>query len=321
MLKKLSIRKILVSTATLFALLLIYLIPKEENILTDVKQELSYVDNTVITNPIFLLNNHNMLGRTMVVVNNNNSSVEARAKELIEILINGGSGESKIPNGFKSILPSETKILSVKYEEGLLKINFSKELLDINEELENKMIEAIVYTLTTIEDIQNIIIYVDGDILNKLPKSGTNLPSTLNRDFGINKSFEFTSLDDINKVTIYYIDKFNDNYYYVPVTKYLNDSREKINIIVDSLSSSSVYNTNLMSFLNSNTELLAVEHENDVLELSFNSYIFNDINKKDILEEVIYTISLSVKDNYDVKEVIFNVNDEEIYKSVLKSIE
>ena len=55
--------------------------------------------------------------------------------------------------------------------------------------------------------------------------------------------------------------------------------------------------------------------------IEFNSYIFNDIDTKDILEEVIYTICLSINDNYDVKEVAFNVNEEEIYKTVLKSIE
>ena len=42
---------------------------------------------------------------------------------------------------------------------------------------------------------------------------------------------------------------------------------------------------------------------------------------KEILEEVIYTICLSIEDNYDVKQIVFNVNNEEIYKSVLKSIE
>ena len=42
---------------------------------------------------------------------------------------------------------------------------------------------------------------------------------------------------------------------------------------------------------------------------------------KDILEEVIYTISMSINDNYEVKTVVFNVENEEIHKSVLKSIE
>ena len=36
--------------------------------------------------------------------------IESIAREIIEILIKDGKYESKIPSGFRSILPSETKI-------------------------------------------------------------------------------------------------------------------------------------------------------------------------------------------------------------------
>ena len=171
------------------------------------------------------------------------------------------------------------------------------------------------------KEIENVIIYVEGDILSYLPKSKITLPSTLNRHFGINKHYEIDTLNDINDVTIYYISKYNEDYYYVPVTKYVNDDRDKIKIIIDELASGSLYNTNLMSFLNSNTKLLAVEQAEDSLHLRFNEYIFDDMVEKNILEEVITTISLSVDDNYDVNEVFFYVDNKEIYKSVLKTIE
>ena len=34
------------------------------------------------------------------------------------------------------------------------------------------MIEAIVYTLTSIDDVEQIIIYVDGDILKRMNRKG-----------------------------------------------------------------------------------------------------------------------------------------------------
>ena len=37
--------------------------------------------------------------------------------------------------------------------------------------------------------------------------------------------------------------------------------------------------------------------------------------------EVLYTISMSIQENYDVKEVIFLVENEEITKIVTKDIE
>ena len=51
------------------------------------------------------------------------------------------------------------------------------------------------------------------------------------------------------------------------------------------------------------------------MNLDFNNYLFDNVDEKDILEEVIYTISLSVNDNYDVDEVVFNVDNEEVYKT------
>ena len=318
MLKRKMIRKIIITSSALFALLLIYLIPNQDEKL-NINQNLEYVNLEVATNTIYLLDNYNYLGKTEVVVNS--TTTEEKVKELVEVLISGGSGENKIPNGFKSILPSDTKILSVKYEDGLIKIDFSKELLNINKELEEKMIEAIIYTVTSVDEVDKLIIYVEGDILTKLPQTKINLPSTLDRNFGINKTYDFTKTDDINQVTVYYLNKHNDNYYYVPVTKYLNDNRDKIKIIIDELTSTNTYNTNLLSYLNSNTEILAIEEQPDILELTFNSYIFSDVESKDILEEVIYTICLSVKDNYDVSEVVIKSEDEEIYQAVLKEIE
>lgn len=321
MLKRFWVKRIFISTSVLFATLLLYIIPStdELDLTGSLNQELLYVDNEIKTHEIFLLDSYNYLARTQVVVSE--SEIEKKALELINILITGGSGESKVPNGFKSVLPSEAKVLSIEAKDGILKVNFNEELLDVNKDYEEKIIEALVYTLTSIDGVDNVIIYVDGKVLNKLPQTGINLPSTLNRKFGINKQYDLKSTNNICNVTVYYINKYNEDTYYVPVTKYMNDEREKIKIIVEELTSSSIYNSNLMSYLNSNTRLLEATETIDRLDLNFNSYIFNDYDEKDILEEVIYTIGLSVRDNYSVKEVNIFVNDEEIVKSVLKTIE
>lgn len=318
MLKRIYLKKILISLSALFALLLIYLIPTDRE-LKDIKSEVIYVDSSVETNNIYLLDSYNMVSLTNIMVAGND--IETKAQDLIEALIQGSSKEDQIPNGFKSIIPSETKILNIKLENNILKIDFSKEILNIQKEYEEKMIEALTYTLTSIDGIDGIIIYVEGNILNKLPQTNINLPSTLDRSFGINKEYDITSTNNINSVTTYYIGKTNNEYYYIPVTKYLNDDREKIKIVIDELESSKIYNTNLMSFLNDNVKLLSVEQMEDTLRLNFNEYIYSNLDTKEILEEVIYTICLSIEDNYDVKQIVFNVNDEEIYKSVQKSIE
>lgn len=319
MLKRFWIKKIMIASSALFALLLICLIPKEDKTLTNIKQELEYVDKGINRNEIFLLDVNNYLARTSVALTS--TDVTGKAKEILNTLITGSSGESKIPNGFRGVLPADTKILTVEYEDKILKINLSNEVMDVKENMEEKVIEAIVYNLTSIDGVDKIMLFVDGNILTKLPKTGINLPTTLDRSYGINKEYDINSTKNITNVTVYYVNKYNGNEYYVPVTKYVNDDREKIQIIVDELTSSPIYSSNLMSYLNSNTKLLEISESVDSLDLVFNSYIFSDVDEKEILEEVIYTISLSVKDNYNVNEVSFTVNDEEICKSTLKTIE
>ena len=285
MLTKILKKRIILTTAVLFALSLMYILPKEKLYTLDkVEEELVYEDENLNKEVVYLLDSNNMLGRTEVVINQND--VISKARELLEILINNDKSENKIPNGFRGLIPSDTKINSLNFDNNVIKVDFSKELLDVDIKYEEKVVEAIVYTLTSIKDVDKVILYVDGEILTKLPKSG-----------------------------------LNDQTYYIPVTKYLNDDREKIKIIIEELASSSSYSSNLMSYLNSNTELLATKQDMDSLFLTFNEYIFNDINEKNILEEVIYTISLSVEANYDVKEVVFQVDNQEIYKSVIKTIE
>lgn len=304
--------RIFICLLVIFTLLIMYIIPNEDDNHILITTELEYIENDKVAD-IYLLDQNDYLGCAKIVVEN--ETIENKAKELIEALIIDGKKQDLIPSGFKPILPINTRVNNITYKDGVIKVNLSKDVLEIDEKSEEKAIESIVYTLTNLKEVKYVIIYIDGNILTKLPKSKITLPATLDRSFGINKEYNINSSKDITKTTIYYISKFNDKEYYVPVTKINNDSREKIEIIIDELSSHSVYGSNLISYLNNNTKILSVNNENDILTINFNDAIFNDINEKEILEEVIYTISMSISDNYNVNKVIFNVNNEEIYKN------
>ncbi len=312
MLKKIYIRKIYLSVAALFALLLIYLIPSNTPKL-NIKEELEYVDSSVTSTPIFLMDKNSYVALTEAPVSESN--IEKRARELIKILTVGGM-DSKVPSGFSAIIPPDTEVLSLSYDHDVLKIDFSKDILEVDKALEEKMIEAIVYTLTSIDKVDKIIIYVEGDILTKLPKTKINLPSTLDRSFGINKEFDLTSTKDITDVTIYYINQINENYYYVPVTKYLNDNRDKINIIIDELSINFNPNKKLISFMNSEVKLVSSNIDDRIMKLEFTGETYN-VNKE-INNALNQTISLSVCDNYDIDEVFLNTSQKFCKNTTLK---
>ena len=318
--KKIITKKLLIPTIALVILVGLYFFPSinDSKVNLNDKQELSYV-YTNYDQTIYLIDSNNYVSKTTIAIDSTKDTL-TKAKEMLEALIIDGKKQDIIPNGFSSIIPSTTSIKELTLEDTTLKINFSKELLTINNKLEDKMIEAIIYSLTSIEGINNIVIMVDGNILTNLPHSKKNIPPILNRDYGINKTYSLNSLNDVQQVTVYYVNSYNNNTYYTPVTKVINNEDDKIKIIINELTSTSIYESNLMSYLNTNTKLVEYSTTDDVMNLHFNNYLFDTMEEKNILEEVMYTILLSIKDNYDVEEVGFYVDDKEVAIKSLLSI-
>lgn len=312
MLKKMSIKKIMVASSAIIILTIMYLLPDSNVKEVDLdKSNIEYVyDNTVST--IYLVDSEDYVARTSIS-SCNCDSVE-KAKDLIGGLTIDGTKSNIIPNGFRSIIPAGTRVLNLSLEDKTLTIDFSKELLDVPEKDEEKMIEAIIYTLTSIDGIDNVIIKVEGKMLNSMP-SGKMVPTILNRNYGINKNYDLVNTLNIDSYTMYYVNKYNDYEYYVPVTKYINNnSNDKIKVIIKELSSSPIYETNLMSYLNANTELYDYELLDNNLKLNFNSQVLSDNDSSKILEEVIYTVGLSMQEVYNnLKMVSFFADNEEIY--------
>ena len=68
-----------------------------------------------------------------------------------------------------------------------------------------------------------------------------------------------------------------------------------------------------MSYLNYNTKLIDYNLTENEIDLNFNEYLFDSNENKKVLEEVIYSISYSVMDNYNVDKVNFFVNSEKVF--------
>lgn len=305
MLKKSALRRILTATLALIIVSILYFFPSNKTF-HNLKQTTKYIDVNKI--PIYLLNKDNYLIRTTIVSHNNDEINEI--KHLINCLTIDSEEKESLPKNFQPIIPKNTKILSLSLENNLLKINFSKEFLNVPKEQEEKLIESIIYTLTENKNIKEIMIFIEDSKLEYLPQSNIKLPLTLTREFGINKIYDLTNIKDISKTTIYYIGKEEDLTYYIPVTKIDNNKNNKIEIIIEELKSSPTYETNLLSYLASSVKLLNYETLENAINLTFNNEIFSDFNSNTILEEVKYSISLSLKDTLHVEEVNFLVNDQ-----------
>ncbi len=307
MIRKKALRKIFITTMSLFIIMTIYLIPLTEKTL-ETNLEFEYVTD-LANSSIYLLDENNYLVKTKVLLDE--ETLEGNIKNIINNLTT--SNNSKFPDKLRSIIPKNTKLNNITIEDDLVTLDFSKELLNIDEELSHKLIESIVYSITELSEINRVNITVDSNPLETYPNSSKKITMPLTRDIGINNEYVYNTLDNITKVVIYYGEDINDDIYYVPVTKYLNNNtnKDKIDIIVEELTTSYIYEDNLRSILNENVELIDKEIvDEDLLILNFNSALFD--SNSTIKEEVLYTLSYSAFSNYDVNTISFRVDNKDI---------
>lgn len=301
--------KIFVSTLVFGLLVLFYLVPSPSFDMEVVEEE----NKKGKENVVYLLDEDNYVSR--VISYYEESDIEALIREKIKILINGNKSLGK----FYSLIPKNTILKDVKVEKDSVYLNFNKEFLNVNKYLEESMIEAIVFSLTEINGINNVYINVDSKKLTKLPNSGREIPYPLTRSFGINKKYDLNSLNELDKTIVYFVKTCDEVEYYVPVTKISNTSGSKIDIIIEELKSTVNAQENLNSYVSSNIELVDSEITDEKVNLIFNDFIFSDASSKVILEEVKYVVSQSIFENINVKEVIFSTKEHNNIVSVKKS--
>lgn len=249
---------------------------------------------------IYLLNNENYLVQVGILV-------EDDIIKSIPIILDNLKNNSKHYNGLKGLIPNETKINNISLDNNILSLDFNEELLNVNSDMEEKIIESLIYSFLDFKEIKGLKISINNTPLDKLPKSNIKLDDILTKTFGINKEYSINSFNDVKKVTLYYYQVVDNNKYYVPVTKYVNNTDDKIKIIIDNLKNSYLYNTNLMSYLNDKVKIENYEYTSNMVTLSFASIL--DFSDSILEEEVIYTLSNSILTSCDVNQVIFMAND------------
>lgn len=308
MIKKYTINKICVTSVSLFLLLMFYLVPSSPE--SEVKIDKSIGDKKEVV--VYLMDKDYYLGR-MIEYASYDNIVDLVNKKL-DILING----SDELNSFSPIIPKNTKVNSIKVDKNNIYIDFSKDILNVSKYNEELMIESIIYTITDINGIDNIYLSINKEPLKILPKSNKEIPYPLNRGYGINKKYDLDSLNNITKTTVYFNKSYDDVEYLVPITKVMNTTSEKIDIIIEELKSIVNAQYNLNSYIPNNLEVVSHEVNDDKMNLIFNEFIL-DKEKLVVLEEVKYAIAQSIFDNYNVKEVVFSTKEKNNIATITKN--
>ncbi len=307
MLKSFSFRKISITSLLLLLALILYNYPEAIN------QNVVVPDNEEQFD-IYLVDSNNFVAMTKI---SSSSSKKNAVEETIEALKNDNEN---LPYGFRGIIPKDTELIDYSLEDGLLKINFSDELLDINENDENKLIESLIFSLTAIDGVDRVMIFIEGERLFELPFSHKPLDLYLDRNYGINKVVDITSFVDTKMVTVYYLNEENDKYY-VPISYVVNDASDKINIIIRALKTNKFNGSNLSSHLNYQVELMNYEFAENEILLNFNDILLDSVYNGELKEEIKYALSYSIFDTFNVENVTFLINSNKIDEFRLAKLE
>ena len=292
MLKKILLEKTIYTLFIIIFVVTIFTIDNNKVVRTNLEIEtVSYENN----NYIYLLNDNNLLVKSKVSINS--KKTEEKVKEIISLLT---IGNNNIPNGLYNYLPKGIKLKELSINNNTLNINFNKIFNNISKDNLDKVITGLVYSILEIDEIKNINILVEDNYLKGYEKS-------LNKSIGINNEYLFHNRKDTEKVVVYYTEIINDNTYYIPVTKYIDNNDSKIKVIIEELKNNSL---DTISYIDDKLELIDYHEEANVLFLNFNEYLLDD-NKK-VENTNLNVIAYSVFDNYDVNMVMFEINNKKL---------
>ena len=278
--KRYLIKKVVVTSMSLFLLLLFIIIPTKNNI--------KKIEKPVQKNKsIYLLDKDNYVSKVNCYYDAKN--IKDEISEKINILKSGTSN-------FKGIIPNNIKLNNIEVDKDKVYLDFNEDFNNIKDK--TKIYEAIVYSLTDINGINKIYISVNKKMLDNMP---------LERNIGINKKYNLDSFDYIDKVTIF----FSKDDYIVPITFVSNNKEEKINIIIKELKSSINALNNLNGYINDEIKLVDYSVDKDKIELVFNKFIFDD-------EKIKNLIASSIFENYNVNQIVAYNSDKSVSVTIKK---
>ena len=287
-----AINKVFKITITMFIILTVFTIintTTEKTLKTNVEVVTLKEENKDI---IYLLSTDNYL--VQVNVNLKDTTLENKVINIIEEL-----KENNNTNKLNGYLPKNLKVNSVIYENTNLKLNLSEEFNEVkNKDLS---VTGIVYSLLELSNINTVEILVNNKFID-------GYENKLDKSIGINKEYLINSRSEINKVVVYYYTEVNEQEYLTPVTKYINDNREKIEIIIEELSNNIPYN--LITYLPDNILLNDFIEENEVIILNFNKT--TKTKNDEINNKINSLITKSVFENYDVNMILLEENGKKI---------
>jgi len=240
---------------------------------------------------------------------------KSAATQALEYLVKDGPITEHLPNGFQAVLPAGTEIIGLNLEEdGTLIVDVSEEFKNYQADEELKILQAMTHTLTQFDSVERIKLWINGEVQEEMPISGTPLSDGFSKEKGINIDVrDQPNLMHSKDVTVFYPKQHNDNFYFVPVTQYINEKENDLfSSIVHTLMEGPSYEVQALQVFNDQSMLVKKPKLQDgVLQLVFNEEILKDQEKAVIADDVMETLVRSLTEQEEVEAVEVKVENKD----------
>lgn len=232
---------------------------------------------TQVYQTLFVKNSNNVLVGVNVLVNSIEEDTVSQKWDLLT------TNAASIPTNYTSPINQKAKLLGHEENNGVLTLNVSSEFL---ESAGRSAIECLAWNYCN-NSISEVVVKVNDEVINMV--DGYYF-SKISKDLGANLTFETNYLFEADHVTIVY----HDNGLITPVTYFYDSSYKKMDYIVAKMFSSNTEMSDLVS-----SKAYSYELKNNIM-------VINIDYSKELTEDVIATITDTIKQNYIIDSLTLN---------------
>lgn len=269
---------------------------------TDTERQVSHVERTLY------LFDHNGY---VVPITLSLPYTQSVATQALQYLVEGGPIDPLLPSGIRAVLPEGTELTVDIDEDGTATVDFSPEFLNYQAEDERGILEAITFTLTQFDTVDQVRITINGYPYDEMPVNGTPIDQPLSRKDGIN--LEIASGAHVGQstaVSLYFLGQNStaSHKYYVPVTRLIPRTDDIYTATVKEYISGPRHGSGLVSALPSSTKLLSMEQNGKTLTLDFDEqFLEYTLDAPKASDEAMTSLVLSLTEYQGIEHIQFKV--------------
>ncbi|SHE48708.1 germination protein M [Seinonella peptonophila] len=240
-------------------------------------------------------------------------AVKGIAKEAMKYMVQDGPGENLLPKGFSCLLPKGTKINGIDIRGREATVDFSKEFLNYRPEHEEKILDAVTWSLTGFPTVEKVNIRVEGKKLSVMPKKKSLLIG-LTRNRGINLELaEGVNITQSMPVTLYFVGQTVDNQtYHVPVTRMVNRQNNVAQVTVNELIRGPMQGSDLIGPIDASVRLKQASIKDQTAMVDFNENLLQYGGKNSVSQDVMTSLLFSITENTTAQKVKVTVNGSQV---------